>query len=251
LVEQDLGSSLSFIESSASEGFVAPKYHGQCISNLPDTFSELLGLKVKRRPISDQKFYDFARESHIENVLFILLDGFGFNSINFVKQNFGFPSFEKLESDSFVLPLTSVFPSTTSTATTSLQTGLTPQEHGIIGYTMYMNEIGAITQMLDLGPVFSRKSLFELGFDPARLIGKKTIHERLVESGVQSNLYINKYIVGSGLSQITNRGANIFPVLTASDLLVGVRRNLEDRSSKGPAGDTDSLADARFSCLNF
>ena len=227
-IENDETSAL--LKNSIIEGFVTPAYQGQCISNLPDTFASLLGLK-SNRPLSDKRFYDFAEKSSIENVVFLLLDGFGFNSIQYVKQNFGFPSFEKLGQDSQILPLTSVFPSTTSTATTSLHTGLTPQEHGIIGYTMYMNEIGAIAQMLDLGPVFSRRSLFELGFDPAKLIGKKTLHERFGESGVPSNLYINKYIVGSGLSQITNRGANIFPALTASDLFVGVRRNLESASN--------------------
>jgi hypothetical protein len=246
--EGDITSSL--IKNSAIEGLVTPEYQGQCISNLPDTFANLLAVKSYRSPLSEPKFYDFAKSTTIENVLFLLLDGFGFNSIQFVKQNFGFPSFDKLEHDSQILPLTSVFPSTTSTATTSIHTGLTPQEHGIIGYTMYMNEIGAITQMLDLGPVFSRRSLFELGFDPAKLIGKKTLHERFAESGVPSNLYINKYIVGSGLSQVTNRGANVFPVLTASDLFVGVRRNLES-SSKGSAlhfayhASPDTIAHAR------
>jgi predicted AlkP superfamily pyrophosphatase or phosphodiesterase len=245
--EQDIISSL--VRNSTIEGFVSPAYHGQCISNLPDTFANLLAIKTSQ-PLSNQNFYDFAKSSNIENVLFLLLDGFGFNSIQFVKQNFGFPSFEKLELDSQILPLTSVFPSTTSTATTTIHTGLTPQEHGIIGYTMYMNEIGAITQMLDLGPVFSRKSLFELGFDPAKFVGKRTLHERFAESGVQSNLYINKYIVGSGLSQVTNRGANVFPVLTAPDLFVGVRRNLES-FSKGPAfhfayyASPDQIAHAR------
>lgn len=247
LVTEDEASGL--LKDSMIEGFVTPRYQGQCISNLPDTFASLLNVKSDR-PLTDERFFDFANKSTIENVVFLLLDGFGFNSIQYVKQNFGFPSFEKIEHDSQILPLTSVFPSTTSSATTSLHTGLTPQEHGIIGYTMYMNEIGAIIQMLDLGPVFSRRSLFELGFDPAKLIGKKTLHERFRDSGVPSNLYINKYIVGSGLSQITNRGANIFPVLTASDLFVGVRRNLESPSN-GPAfhfayyASPDTIAHAR------
>lgn len=216
--------------SSKIEGFVTPQYDGRCISNLPNTFASLLGLK-STRTTDNQRVLDYARSDAIENLVFLLLDGFGFNSIQYVREKFGFPSFERLERTSEITALTSVFPSTTSTATTSLHTGLTPQEHGIIGYTMYMNEVGAIIQMLDMGPVFSRRSLFELGFDPARIIGKKTLHERFTEAGVPANLYINKYIIGSGLSQITNRGANVFPILTISDLLVGVRRNLESESS--------------------
>lgn len=182
-------------------------------------------------PLTSQDLYNHTGQSNVENLVFLLLDGFGYNSVQYAVEKFGLPSFEKLRQRSFILPLTSVFPSTTSTATTCLHTGLTPQEHGIIGYTMYMSEIGAIAQMLDMGPVFGRRSLFEIGFDPEKFIGKMTLHEKLVASGITSNLYINKYIVGSGLSQITNRGANIVPILTAPDLFVSLRRNLETQSS--------------------
>ncbi len=222
---------VNLAKSSRIAGLVTPKYEGQCISNLPDTFSKLLGVHAAR-PLSGSRFYEFASRTSVENVVFLLLDGFGFNSILQANEKFGLPAVQKIvdeqqEEESFVTPLTSVFPSTTSTATTSLHMGLTPQEHGIIGYTMYMSELGAIVQMLDMGPVFSRKSLFELNFDPATVVGRKTIHEKFAEAGIPANLYISKYIVGSGLSQITNRGANIFPTLSFSDLLVGVRKNLE------------------------
>jgi hypothetical protein len=219
-----------FSKDSKYPDFVPPKYDGQCISNLPDTFCKLLDVR-NLHSLTNQDLYEYTGQSNIENLVFLLLDGFGYNSIQFAQGKFGFPSFEKLRHRSFILPLTSVFPSTTSTATTSLHTGLTPQEHGIIGYTMYMSEIGAIAQMLEMGPIFGRRSLFEIGFDPQKFIGKNTIHEKLGANGITSNLYINKYIVGSGLSQITNRGANIVPILTAPDLFVSLRRNLESQKS--------------------
>jgi hypothetical protein len=221
-----------FTKDSKYPEFVSPKYDGQCISNLPDTFCKLLHVK-NEHSLSSPSLYDYANQSNIENLVFLLLDGFGYNSIQYALEKFGLPSFEKVQQRSFILPLTSVFPSTTSTATTCLHTGLTPQEHGIVGYTMYMSEIGAIAQMLDMGPVFGRRSLFEIGFDPAKFIGKMTLHEKLAASGIPSNLYINKYIVGSGLSQITNRGANIVPILTSPDLFVSLRKNLESRESGG------------------
>ncbi len=212
--------------------FVTPKYGGQCISNLPDTFCKLLQVKSEH-VLTSQSLYDYAGQSNIENIVFVLLDGLGYNSIQYAREKFGFPSFDKFQKNSLILPLTSVFPSTTTTATTSLHTGLTPQEHGIIGYTMYMSEIGAIAQMLDMGPFFGRRSLFEIGFDPQKFIGKITLHEKLAASGITSNLYINKYIVGSGLSQITNRGANTVPILTSPDLFVSLRKNLETQKSSG------------------
>src|SRR5579863_10107401 len=133
---------VNLAKSSRIAGLVTPKYEGQCISNLPDTFSKLLGVHAAR-PLSGSRFYEFASRTSVENVVFLLLDGFGFNSILQANEKFGLPAVQKIvdeqqEEESFVTPLTSVFPSTTSTATTSLHMGLTPQEHGIIGYTMYM-----------------------------------------------------------------------------------------------------------------
>ncbi len=240
---------MDLIGQSKIPGLITPAYDGYCISNLPDTFEGLLGLRHEANSVRDPRFNDYVSGSEIENVIFLLLDGFGFRSIERVKEKTGFPSFQRLERDSVIVPLTSVFPSTTSTATTSLHTGLTPQEHGILGYTSYMREIGAIVQMLDFCPVFSRRTIFELGFEASDFVGKKTIHERFVDVGIPAKLYLSRYIVGSGLSQITNRGADIFPTIAAADLFVTLRHNLE--SSKGSSfhfayhASPDTIAHAR------
>lgn len=220
-------------ESPAESSFIVPRYDGESISNLPDTFARLLNVEA-RRPLGIQSFYDFLGEDEIENVVFLLLDGFGANSIAYAKEKFGFPSFKWFERNSLITPLTSVFPSTTSTATTTLHTGLTPQEHGVIGYTSYLNEIGAVAQMLQMDPVFGRRSIFDLGVSPETFVGAKTIHERLVDADIVSKLYISKYIVGSGLSQVTNRGADVIPILSSSDLFVKLRKNLEEERA-GPS----------------
>jgi Type I phosphodiesterase / nucleotide pyrophosphatase len=238
---------MDLVGGSKIPGLVTPQYDGRCISNLPDTFAELLELPAST-PVRDSRFSDYMGTQKFDNVVFLLLDGFGFRSIERARAR-GVPALEKLLSDSVFVPLTSVFPSTTSTATTSLHTGLTPQEHGVLGYTTYMREIGAIVQMLDFCPIFSRRSLFEIGFEPAEFIGRKTIHERLVEAGIASKLYLSRYIVGSGLSQITNRGADIHPVIAATDLFTAVRRNLE--STRGRSfhfayhASPDTIAHAR------
>lgn len=239
---------IELVGQSKIPGLVTPAYDGHCISNLPDTFAKLLGIRQEGTALSDPQFDNFVSSSEIENVVFLLLDGFGFRSIERVKERTGFPSFQMLEREALILPLTSVFPSTTSTATTALHTGLTPQQHGVLGYTMYMRELGAIVQMLDFCPVFSRRTVFELGFDPSTFIGRKTIHERFSEAGVPASLYISRYIVGSGLSQITNRGADIFPTLTAPDLFTGLRQNLGRREKSfhfAYHASPDTIAHAR------
>ena len=219
------------LADSKIKGLVTPLYDGQCISNLPDTFAKLLESNSKR-PLTCEKFFEFTSEKHIENVVFVLLDGFGYRLIENSRQKSMFPSFDRVMQGGFSTAITSVFPSTTSTATTTLHTGLTPQEHGVIGYTMYMREIGTIVEMLSFEPVFGRRNLFELGLDPGKFIGSKTLHEKFANEGIGSTLYINKYILGSGLSQITNKGAELVPTLTAPDMLANLRKNLQAGSSR-------------------
>lgn len=219
------------LASSKIKGLVTPLYDGQCISNLPATFAKLLGSDSKQA-IASKEFFEFADEKTIENVVFVLLDGFGYRLIESARQRSRFPSYEKVMQGGISIPLTSVFPSTTSTATTTLHTGLTPQEHGVIGYTMYMRELGTIVEMLSFEPVFGRRNLFELGLDPGKFIGSKTMHEKFASEGIGSTLYINKYILGSGLSQITNRGAELVPTLTAPDMLTNLRKKLQSGSSR-------------------
>ncbi len=217
---------------SKFKGLLTPDYNGRCISNLCDTFSKILGIPYSR-PLKHNSVYEIAEST--ESLVFLLLDGFGYKPMQHaLNQAEGAPalsSFIKNGGDGTVFhPLTSVFPSTTSTATTTLHTGLTPQEHGVLGYTMYLQEIGAIAEMLRFSPIVGgRSSIFDLGFDPETFVNSDTIHQKLTRSGITSSIYINKYIVDSGLSKITNRGAQIHPHMTAADMFVSLRKNLESR----------------------
>ena len=219
--------------SSKLAGMLTPSYEGRCISNLCDTFSKILGIS-NSKPLNFADIYATAEST--ENLIFLLLDGFGYrliqNSLNQKAPLNGALALSSFLKGSVAHPITSVFPSTTSTATTTLHTGLTPQEHGVLGYTMYLEEIGAIAEMLRFAPLLGgRETLFDLGFDPETFVGAETIHQKLIRNGIPSNFYIQKWIVDSGLSKITIRGAETFPHITAPDMFVTLRRNLETMRS--------------------
>jgi hypothetical protein len=211
-------------EESKINGLLTPNYEGYGIANLPDTFAKILGLPNSRAMKIDSVY---ETTESCENVIFLLLDGLGYNLILKAEERFSpLDALQNVKDSSLFLPITSVFPSTTSAATTTLHTGLTPKEHGILGYTMYLREIGAIAQMLRFTPIFGRDSLFSIGLDPISFIGSRTLHERFKENGVNSSLYISSWIVDSGLSKISNRGADVFPHLSAADMFVQLRQNL-------------------------
>jgi len=209
--------------SGKPKPFLKPRYDGCSIANIPETVAKILNIRASR-PLTDEKL---SRYSDSENVVLLLLDGFGSAQLRFAKENYGLPSFDRLSARADHISITSVFPSTTSSAMSSLHTGLTPQEHGVVGYTMFISELGTISQMLRFTPISGGRSLFDLGLDAASFLDAKTIHERLTEGGVSSTVYVPNYIIDSGLSRITYRGASVEPGFSFADTIIRTRKNLE------------------------
>lgn len=90
------------------------------------------------------------------SVVFLILDGLGMH-----------PMQRNLAKDSFLRShlaraLTSVFPSTTTNATTSFRTGLYPMEHGWFGWSLYFGDVG---RCVDLFPCVDSMTGEPLGSD--------------------------------------------------------------------------------------
>jgi len=188
--------------------------------------AKFLGVR-STRPLVSEKLSIY---SETENVILLLLDGFGAAQLKFAREHFGIPSFEQHFSKADLIPITSVFPSTTSSAMSSIHTGLTPQEHGVVGYTMFISQLGTIAQMLRFAPVLGGRSIFDSELEPSTFLDAKTIHERMGEAGVSSTVYTPNYIIDSGLSRITYRGADVEASFSFTDSIIKTRKNLERNS---------------------
>lgn len=80
---------------------------------------------------------DEALQRNPKNVVIMLFDGMGVNLLE-----------KHLPADSFLrshmrTTISSVFPPTTVAATTTIQSGLSPVEHGWLGWTLYFKEVNA------------------------------------------------------------------------------------------------------------
>ena len=89
-------------------------------------------------------------------LVFVVVDGLGMNFI------------DNLEPSSFLrrhlhMELQTVFPSTTSSAFTSLATATWPNRHSIIGWDMYLEEIDAVATILKFERRHDGRSLGKLG----------------------------------------------------------------------------------------
>ena len=213
------------VSGSKMQGFVTPRYDGHCISNIPDTILKLFHIR-SHNPLGMPPVYDIGENS--ENIIFLLMDGMGFKMLEHAESRFMVPSLDGAFRDSFNGAITSVFPSTTATALTTLNTGLTPQEHGILGYTSYFRNFGSIVNMLRFAPISNEEvSLFDGGMEPWMIVPGTTIHERLRKEGISPFMYVSNSIRDNGLSSVVNRGADVVPHFSASDMFVQLRMNLE------------------------
>jgi hypothetical protein len=203
-----------------------PSYNGYGVSNIPATISSLLGCRTHANPPLARKIENYDRS--YSTVVLLLIDGLGWNLLKrSVKSS---DNLAELTESFPPAPITTVFPSTTSTVITTLSTGRTPAEHGVVGYTMYVKQLGSIINMLDFKSVNSPKddNIFDKGFPPEDFLGVPTFYQNLSKEGVQSFVLTKNYLLGSGLSRMTHIGAHQNGYVDVGDMFVLLRKLLEN-----------------------
>jgi predicted AlkP superfamily pyrophosphatase or phosphodiesterase len=140
------------------------------------------------------------------------------------------PVWSKLMQEGIFSPLTSITPSTTAAALTSLWSGSSAAEHGIVGYEMWLKEYGMVINSILHSPMSFKgeaNSLSRAGFKPETFIKRKLLDSHLSEFGVQVSAFQHHSISGSGLSKMLLRDASRQPFHSNSDLWVNLRHELE------------------------
>jgi hypothetical protein len=166
----------------------------------------------------------------INKVVLLVIDGFGFKQfLNHIKIN---RFLTKLTNKGEVHSLTSVFPSQTTNALTTLNTGLTPQEHGLFEYFIYLKDIGVVNTLKfeRLGSRLQDR-LIDKRFDPSILLLRdKTIHNTLKQEGIKTFTHVNELNASNVLSKLIFQGSKIIPSIKSSDSVVRLRKNIEENN---------------------
>ena len=194
-------------EALPADTFVLPHYGGYSIANIPATVAAMLGTELEGAmpPIPAELWADLA--DGVRHVVLVILDGVGYRYMRQMLADAG-PGFRHLAEMGRLFPLTSVFPSTTVTALTTLRTGQAPLGHGFLGTRLLIGEYGVMAFMLTLGPAASkqREELLRWGWEPDEFVTAPTLAERLSAAGVPTIAYTYHHFVNGALSRIFLRG---------------------------------------------
>lgn len=106
--------------------------YNNCLVNVSNSILKCYGVKNEHDTLKELDVY---LAKGYKNVVLLLYDGFG---SNLIKRHLGENSFLYKNK---IKDITSVFPATTTAATTSLITGKTPMEHCWLGWDIYIKSI--------------------------------------------------------------------------------------------------------------
>lgn len=208
--------------------FLYPFYDKYCLSNVPGLILNLFGIK-SNRSLPDEGVKASLEVENVNKIILIMLDGVGYGRW----PRRGIPLFDLLVEEGVVFPITSVFPSTTTAALTTVNTGLTPQEHALLEWYMYFEELDEVVATILFSPLGEKypDKLADAGVNPNVLFGGRTIHQKLRKEGVLSFSFLSALYASGVYSRRLHRGSELIPFVNFSDLVVALRKMLE----KAPA----------------
>jgi hypothetical protein len=238
------------LEERLPEEFIVPHYGGYSIANLPATIAGLLGVELAGAapPLPSHLWTDLA--AGVRSVVSVVLDAVGYLCLQRILSEEKDSALRHLAQAGRLVPLTSVFPSTTVAALTTLWTGRTPSGHGFVGTTLLLSEQGLLANMLRLAPIAHKRhgELLDWGWVPEEFVTVPGLGQQLTAGGVQTVAHTHVPFVGGGLTRIFLRGmANVQGHVGFSDMWINLRRTLLQQP-EGPLfvsaywGQTDTTA---------
>ncbi len=213
------------VENSKIEGLITPFYEKLSILNVSSSILSFFEVRPEHSalPVALSEFADSNK------LVVLLVDALGYNQLNFfMEKNDAKPLRELAEKGTFSV-LTSTFPSTTTTAHATLHTGLSPQEHGLMGLFLFLKELRVVADMIEFKPVGEtrRDMIFDMGFNPEQFFPAETIFEKLRQKQVSSCVVMRRSFIKSGLSTLFFRDVEFVPYVSLSDMFVLLRKTVE------------------------
>lgn len=211
--------------------FIYPSYDGLSILNIPDSICRLLGVPPLAHGALEEALLA-PLGPDVRKVILVLVDALALHRLKAWMAQGDLPAWQELSSAGVLAPLTSITPSTTSAALTSLWTGRSAAEHGIVGYEMWMKEYGVVANTILHAPITFKGdagSLEKAGFEAEKYLTWPTMGSHLAAHGVPTYVFQHNAILNSGLSRMFFQQAEVSPFSTAAEMWVNLRRLFEQK----------------------
>jgi len=219
---------LETIKKDKKKGdFIYPYYGKYSIAEIPKTILCLFGYSNS----SDILPIKYGNKD-FDKIIFVLADAFGFDLFLKVYKKYKLLSDFAKKGD--VLPITSIFPSTTSAAASLFHSGLTSEEHGLPEFYLYLKELGQIVETLPFRSIGSseKDEMLKKGGKPEMLFDGETIYEKLNSIGVKSFVFTFQDYAKSTYSLATQKGAESIGFSDGVDLAKKLKDKLENFTGK-------------------
>jgi predicted AlkP superfamily pyrophosphatase or phosphodiesterase len=223
-------------------GPALPRYDGRSVLNIPASICTALGAaQTDLAPVLDPTVLPRAMLEGVTAVLLLVVDGLGSGQLDAATASDAAPTLATLAErvrhgvdDAAFASVTTVFPSSTIPALTTLSTGLSPATHGLMGWTVYLEEFGEAAELARWGPASDHHNYQDgaLGRrDPAAFFGLRTLYQRLSSAGVKPFVVCPAPFRGSGLSAMIFQGADFVGYHATSSIFVLADRFLAARAA--------------------
>jgi len=208
-------------------GFIYPLYESYCLIEVPKFILSFFNVKNKSESLIYKILEPKLDLENVNKIVLVLLDGLSYNY--FIENYKEFDFFNSIVENGFCFPLTTVFPSTTTSALATIDTGLTPQEHVLLEWYMYLEEFGDLIVTMHFTP-FNEKcedKLIEEGIKPTVLFNGETIYQKLRKKGIKSFSFVNSSYASKAYAKLMRKGSEIHPFINFSDLIINLKKLLE------------------------
>src|SRR5436309_8291155 len=220
----------ALIERLRARGFVLPDYDGGGLINVAATVLDVLGVRDETDPPPLRALEPSLRDG-ARQVVLVLADGLGLAQLRALGTAGDMPCVASIierarrHDRAQLIEATTIFPSATAAAITTLHTARTPQEHGNLAYFVWLEEFAQVTQMLRWGPAVSRRGSYfdDPAFDPRKFVVAPSIYTRLREHGVATYIIDPEMFRGGAMTRMHARDASYLGYVLSSTMGVRLR----------------------------
>ncbi|MFQ5838115.1 MAG: alkaline phosphatase family protein [Thermoplasmata archaeon] len=158
----------------------------------------------------------------VEKVVVMVLDGLGLSQLEHAFEVDTAPNLEKARDGGGMSSLTTTLPSTTATALVSMSTATHPEEHGFLGFRLFLKEAGVLADMIRLTILGNDTRLDSVGLGPDMLMPIETVPARARRQGLKVYAITRDAFVESPFTKILYTGAELMGYNSCPELLLTV-----------------------------